>query len=100
MLTKDNVVKLADLGLSKYVDAKVKVTMSKLAGSYHYFSPEQIACYERKQDHYTNKIDIWSLGCVLYELINLKRAFPDGQFRSNPIIPKSEKTKFQSILDK
>ena len=39
-------------------------------GSPYYMSPE--VCQDRP---YNNKSDIWALGCVLYELCELKMAF-------------------------
>ena len=39
-------------------------------GTYYYMSPE---IFEYKE--YTNKIDIWSLGCVFYEMLYGKRPF-------------------------
>ena len=43
-----------------------------MVGTPYYMSPEM---YENKP--YTHKSDIWALGCILYELCTLKRAF-DG----------------------
>lgn len=40
------------------------------AGTPYYLSPE--ICREQK---YNNKSDIWSLGCVLYEMMALRHAF-------------------------
>ena len=42
-------------------------------GTPYYLSPE--ICEDKPYDH---KSDVWSLGCVLYELATLKRAF-NGQ---------------------
>lgn len=42
-------------------------------GTPYYLSPE--LCEDRP---YNRKSDVWALGCVLYELCTLKRAF-DGQ---------------------
>ena len=41
-----------------------------MVGTPYYMSPEM---YENKP--YTHKSDIWALGCILYELCTLKRAF-------------------------
>lgn len=41
-----------------------------VVGTPYYLSPE--LCEERP---YNNKSDIWSLGCVLYELCTLKHPF-------------------------
>jgi hypothetical protein len=42
-----------------------------------------------------------SLGCVLYELINLRKAFPPpvGQNSESPIVPTSDSSRFMPILN-
>lgn len=42
-------------------------------GTPYYLSPE--ICEDKAYDH---KSDVWSLGCILYEMATLKRAF-NGQ---------------------
>lgn len=69
-LTEDSDVKLGDLGYSKSAKS-MSETMSKIVGTTNYMSPEIV---HEKQD-YTNKIDIWSFGCLFYELITLKKLF-------------------------
>jgi len=45
-------------------------------GSKPYFPPETINVNDYAISViYTNKIDIWCFGCVLFEMINLKRLF-------------------------
>ena len=39
-------------------------------GTPYYMSPEVL-----KHDGYNSKSDVWSLGCVLYELCTLEHAF-------------------------
>jgi serine/threonine protein kinase len=63
-------LKIGDLGFSKAVNS---LTSSRYPGTANYMSPEII---KQKRD-YTNKIDVWALGCVLYELITLQKLF-DG----------------------
>jgi len=62
LLTKDLTIKIADFGLAKNLS-----TLSKMAstwcGTPITMAPEVI---ERKK--YTFSADIWSLGCILYEL--------------------------------
>lgn len=53
---------------------------SFFAESTSYFSPEVI-----KGDKYDAKIDVWSFGCVIYELLTLTRAFL-GDCVANPTI--------------
>jgi serine/threonine protein kinase len=65
-------VKIGDLGFSKEV-SKITSHSVKFVGTVNYMSPE-IIMEDRK---YTNKIDVWSLGCVIYELIKLTKLFDD-----------------------
>ncbi|DBA72156.1 TPA: hypothetical protein ACH3X2_010875 [Trebouxia sp. C0005] len=49
------------------------MTEGSLVGTPYYLSPE--ICEDKAYDH---KSDVWSLGCILYEMATLKRAF-NGQ---------------------
>ncbi|PMD27907.1 kinase-like protein [Hyaloscypha hepaticicola] len=60
-LGEDNSVKLGDFGLSKMMQAHDFA--STYVGTPFYMSPELIAA-----ERYTLKSDIWSLGCIIYEL--------------------------------
>jgi NIMA (never in mitosis gene a)-related kinase len=60
-LGEDNSVKLGDFGLSKMI--KSHDFASTYVGTPFYMSPEICAA-----EKYTLKSDIWSLGCIIYEL--------------------------------
>lgn len=62
-------VKLGDFGISKVLNTTMQAAMS-VVGTPHYMSPE--VCENRP---YNQKSDVWSLGCVVYELCMLKHAF-------------------------
>ncbi|XP_013879557.1 serine/threonine-protein kinase Nek8 isoform X2 [Austrofundulus limnaeus] len=62
------VVKIGDFGISKILVSKSKAYT--VVGTPCYISPE--LCEGKP---YNQKSDIWALGCVLYELASLKRAF-------------------------
>ncbi|KAK6023963.1 hypothetical protein OSTOST_10236, partial [Ostertagia ostertagi] len=68
---KKTLVKLSDFGISK--ELTTRSLASTVIGTPNYLSPE--ICEGRA---YNQKSDLWSLGCVLYELLELKRAF-DGE---------------------
>jgi NIMA (never in mitosis gene a)-related kinase 1/4/5 len=64
---KDSKVKLGDLNVSKCLTEGLLVTQT---GTPYYASPEVW-----KDKPYDEKSDIWSLGCVLYELVSLRPPF-------------------------
>jgi NIMA (never in mitosis gene a)-related kinase len=63
----ENYIKLGDLNLSKVVKNKLTKTQT---GTPYYASPE---IYNNQP--YGVKSDIWSLGCVIYEITTLKPPF-------------------------
>lgn len=67
-LGEDNSVKLGDFGLSKMI--KSHDFASTYVGTPFYMSPEICAA-----EKYTLKSDIWSLGCIIYELCALEPPF-------------------------
>jgi len=68
-LTKENNIRIGDLGVAKMMASAENFVRSKV-GTPYYLSPE--ICEDRP---YNNKSDIWSLGCVLYEMCSLKHPF-------------------------
>eukprot|EP01041_Mallomonas_annulata_P012563 gene12563-26456_t len=68
-LTIDGTVKVGDLGLSRELSADTVQAHSKV-GTPLYMSPEVL-----RGDGYDFKSDVWSLGCLLYELAMLKSPF-------------------------
>jgi serine/threonine protein kinase len=65
--------KIADFGLSKKLDLQSKT--KSIVGSIYYMSPE---LYKGKL--YNELSDIWSLGCILFEMLTLKLATKDLKF--------------------
>ncbi|NXF48648.1 NEK5 kinase, partial [Oceanites oceanicus] len=63
------VAKLGDFGIARQLNSTMELAHT-CVGTPYYLSPE--ICENRP---YNNKTDIWSLGCVLYELCALKHPF-------------------------
>ncbi len=70
MLTKKGQVKIMDFGLAKLTWGVDLTKTAAIMGTVAYMSPEQAS--GEKVDHRT---DIWSLGCVLYEMLAAQRPF-------------------------
>lgn len=67
-------LKIADLGLGRIIGSQTLEVYSKV-GTPLYMSPELL-----KGEGYDTKSDIWSIGCILYELCELKSPFRnDGE---------------------
>ncbi|KAM8977605.1 serine/threonine-protein kinase Nek5-like [Pelodytes ibericus] len=66
------VAKLGDFGIAKILNNTMELARTRV-GTPYYLSPE--ICDNLP---YNNKTDIWSLGCVLYELCALKHPFEAG----------------------
>lgn len=69
---KGNVVKIGDFGISKILMGTADLA-STFTGTPYYMSPEVL-----KHEGYNSKSDVWSIGCILYEMCALCHAF-DGK---------------------
>ncbi len=79
MLTRDGRAKLVDFGLAKTVgprpspqDAAEPITkVGIVLGTARYMSPEQVM-----GEDVDTRTDVWAFGCVLYEMLTARPAFP------------------------
>jgi NIMA (never in mitosis gene a)-related kinase 2 len=71
LLDNDKNIKMADFGLAKELSSKSQLAKTNL-GTPYYMAPEII-----NEKDYDEKADIWSLGCLIYQLAALKPPF-DG----------------------
>lgn len=68
-LMKNGMIKMGDFGIAKILDHTGQLSKTAI-GTPYYLSPE--ICQGKS---YNAKSDVWSLGCVLYELCTLNHAF-------------------------
>ena len=74
LITSDGIFKLGDLGLGRIMNTETIKTFSKV-GTPLYMAPEVI----NGSEGYDFKVDNWSLGCVIYELITLRSPFQTSE---------------------
>jgi len=66
---KNGWIRLGDFGIAKVLDS-TKDFANTCIGTPYYMSPELF-----KNKPYSYESDVWALGCVLYEMCNLRHAF-------------------------
>ncbi|XP_050417150.1 serine/threonine-protein kinase Nek1 isoform X4 [Patella vulgata] len=75
-LTGEGRVKIGDFGIAKVLNSTMELARTCI-GTPYYLSPELV-----ENLPYNNKSDVWSLGCVLYEMTTLKHAFEAGNMKN------------------
>jgi Flp pilus assembly protein TadD len=68
-----NLWKIADFGITSKATEKRAITTRYNRGTEGYRAPELTF----EPSHFTNKVDIWALGCIFFELLAGKQAFKD-----------------------
>ena len=71
-LVTKGIVKLGDFGLSRLIDFQSTLSM---CGTPINMAPEIFT-----SSNYTSKVDIWALGCIVYEIITQSHPFPAKNF--------------------
>ncbi len=70
VLIRDDVLKLCDFGLSKRILFEDQMTVSIHGGTKTHMAPEIYSC-----TYYNYKVDIWSLGVMLYNMLFFSHPF-------------------------
>ncbi|CUS11444.1 unnamed protein product, partial [Tuber aestivum] len=69
-------VKLGDFGISKRIQPQDTTTLHTQVSTPVYGAPEVLGLDSNSEtSDYTNSVDFWSLGCVIYELLVGERLF-------------------------
>ena len=89
-------IKIGDFGISKQLKSYKEYTLTKTkAGTEYYIAPEI-----SDEGIYNEKSDIWSLGCIIYELFNLNIYYKDLIWRKiRKIDSDIYDNKWQNLID-
>ena len=90
-MTETQQIKIGDFGTSIIAFDKTSTKW----GTLEYMSPEM-----RTGKGHSFETDIWSAGCVLYELITLKRYFDQNESNDNSFDNLNTKNVFKLLLKK
>ena len=90
LIDKYYTIKIGDFGIVNQLTKINKSENIKWENNLNYFAPELLS-----GDKYTNKTDIWALGCVIYELFTLNHCF-DSESRRE-LIRKIKKGSYGKI---
>ncbi len=72
LISRNGVIRLTDFGVATPTNIETGASSGKLIGSMQYLAPEQL-----EEEEIDTRADIYSFGCILYEMITGQRAFPD-----------------------
>jgi serine/threonine protein kinase len=89
--------KLADFGLTSQGTSNRLVTTHFSRGKPGYRAPELLGISSTKPS-YSNKSDIWSLGCLLYEFLVGQKPFPDDFAVREYALSAKTRTKVLSLI--
>ena len=95
-INNENEIKIGDFGISKQLNSLKDTTITKKgAGTPNYIAPEIV-----KDGKYNKKADIYSLGCIFYELFTLNNYFTDKIYGDIKTIDKNKyDPNWQKLID-
>lgn len=84
LVSKDGILKIADFGLARVI-SPMDFTYSSEVVTLWYRAPELLI----GNTDYLYEIDIWSLGCIIYEMITLRPLLPGENKQSQLLLCKN-----------
>ena len=75
--------KLADFGLTTEMPSRTMIQLAR--GTPGYRAPELLL----ETPHFNNKVDIWAMGCIVYEVATGRKAFVDDWAVRNFMVVRS-----------
>ena len=80
MIDKEGMLKLADFGWSNFVE-EIHSKRETYCGTLDYLAPEMI----QKSHQHDYRVDVWSVGVLIYELVNGFGPFSNELIKANNI---------------
>jgi serine/threonine protein kinase len=90
LISRTGTVLLTDFGIATPVNVSMHTPHGSVVGSLQYIAPEQLAGEEIDA-----RADIYSFGCLLYEMLTGFQAFPDRKLTG--LVPKRLRNEFDPI---
>ena len=88
-------VKIADFGLARIIQSPVRsLDRDGEVVTIWYRAPELLL----GSKHYTRAVDVWAVGCIMYELLALQPAFPGDEVKGSGKWQEAQMRKVMGVL--